>query len=113
MSEGVTATFNATFFEDCDLGGRGILGAADNRAGVAHATTGRGGGAGDEASDGLGAICLDPARGLDLSITTDFTDENNPMRLGIRVEEFDHIEVIGPVDGVAADANAGGLANIF
>ena len=35
------------------------------------------------------------------------------MRLGIGVEEFDHIEVIGPVDGVAPDANAGGLAYIF
>ena len=77
---------------------------------MAHATTGRSGGTGDETRDGLLAVRLDPAGGFDFGVTTDFADHDDGLGLRVVVEELDDVEVRGAVDGVAADADAGRLA---
>jgi hypothetical protein len=60
---------------------------------VAHAAAGWGRGAGDEARDGLLAVGLDPARGLDLGVAADFADEDDAVRVRVLVEELDDVEV--------------------
>ena len=80
---------------------------------MAHATTGRSGRARNKAGDGFFAVGLDPAGCFYLGVAADFTDEDDAVRLGVGVEEFDDVEVVGAVDRVAADADAGGLADVF
>jgi hypothetical protein len=70
-----------------------------------------GGGAGDEAGDRLAAVRLDPARGLDLGGAADLADHDDAPGVGVVVEHADDVEVGGAVDRVAADADAGALAD--
>src|SRR4051812_36400077 len=77
---------DATLLKDRDLRGRRILGAADDRAGVAHAAAGGSGRARDEARDGLLAVRLDPARGLDLGVAADLADQDDAVRVRILVK---------------------------
>src|SRR5712664_3582262 len=82
-------------FHGADAGGghRGVfvlggaLAAADDRAGVAHA-----------ASRGSG-------------FAADFANQNDGMRFRIGVEELNGVEERGADDGIAADADASGLAD--
>ena len=77
---------------------------------MAHATTSGSGGPCDEASDGLFAVLLDPARCFDLGVAADFTDHDDGFGFRVFVEELDDVEVGGAVDGVTTDADAGRLA---
>ena len=88
----------------------GSLASADDRAGVAHAASGRRGGSGDEAGDGLFAVFTDPLGGFFFGGSADFTDHDEGFGVRVVVEHFHDIEVRGAIDGVAADADAGGLA---
>ncbi len=88
----------------------GALASADDRTGVTHAASGRRGGSGDEAGDGLFAIFSDPLGSFFFSRSADFTDHDEGFGVRVVVEHFHDIEVRGAIDGVAADANAGGLA---
>src|SRR2546421_1964285 len=78
---------------------------------MAHAAARRRGLSRDESDDRLFNVCLDP-RGRDFfRVAADFTDENNCMRFGIVIEEFDGIEERRADDRVATDADTSGLAD--
>ncbi len=101
---------DAALGEDLFLRLGGIFLPTDNGSGVPHAAAGRRGGSGDEAGDRLLAILLRPARGLHLRRAADLANHDDRFGLGVVVEHFEHIEVGGAVDRVAADADAGALA---
>src|SRR5260370_15802980 len=87
------------------------LAAADDGAGMAHAAPRRSRLAGDKADDRLFHIDLDPLGGALFGVAADFADQNNRVRLWIIVEKLNGVEKRRADDGVAADADAGGLAN--
>ncbi len=79
ISLGVTAmpmpaSLNAAIFA-CG----GAFAAADNRARVAHAASGRRGGAGDESGDGFFAMLFDPLGGFFLGAAADFADHDDAV----------------------------------
>ena len=92
------------------LGFGGLILSRNDGPGMAHRTAFGCRDASDETDDGLGSICLNPARGLDLKVTTDFADHHNAFRFVVRHQELDRFEGRGADDGVAADANGRGLA---
>src|SRR6266851_8165720 len=106
-------------FDGADAGGGhrsvlvpgGTLTAADNRASVAHAASRRRSLPGDEAHNRLLHIGFNPFRGAFFGVPADFTDQDDGLRAGIIVEKLDGIEEGRADDGIAADADAGGLAN--
>jgi hypothetical protein len=104
---------DAALLKNGDLGRGGIFRPADDGAGVAHAPTCGSGGAGDEAGDGLVAVGLDPAGGLDLGVPADLANHDDAVSFWVLVEKFDDIKVRGAINGIAADANARRLANVF
>ena len=53
----------------------------------------------------------DPLGGFFLGAAADFADHDDAVRVRIVVEQLDDIEVRRAVDRVAADADAGGLAD--
>ena len=63
--------------------------------------------------DGFLAVRFDPSRGFDFGVTADFADHDDAVGLGIVVEHLDHIEVRRAVDRIAANADAGGLADVL
>jgi hypothetical protein len=69
-------------FECGDLRFRRAFAAADDRAGVTHAASGRGGGAGDEPGDRLLAILGDPLGGLFFRAAADFADHDDAVVSG-------------------------------
>ena len=79
--------------------------------GVAHAASGRRGRAGDESGDRFLAILLDPLGGFLLRAAADFADHDDAVRFRVVVEQFDHVQMRSAVDRIAADADAGGLAD--
>src|SRR5690242_3917845 len=90
---------------------RCALTSADDGARVAHAASWRRSLAGDETDNRLFHAGPDPCRGLFLGVAADFTDQNDGARIGIVVKKLDGIEEGRADDGVAADADAGGLAD--
>src|SRR5581483_1943304 len=102
---------NPGFLERGDLRGRSAFAAADDGARVAHAASGRGGRAGDEARDRLFAILFDPLRRFLFGAAADFADHDDPVRVGIGAEHFNDVEVRRAVDRIAADADARALAD--
>src|SRR5215472_15255615 len=88
--------------------------ARDDCAGVAHATPGRRGAAGNEADDRL----LAPALGLVreelgrvlLRAAADLANHDDRLRLRIREKHLQHLDEVGALDRVATDADGGGLA---
>src|SRR5437660_7176359 len=87
------------------------LAAADDRASMAHAPSRRSGLPGDETDDRLLHVGLDPFRGALFGVAADFADQNNGVRVRIVVEKLDGVEKCRANDGIAADANARGLAD--
>ena len=85
--------------------------ATDDRASVAHATSGRCGGPCDKANDGLLHIRRDPLCSLLLCIPSNFADHDDRLGLIILVEGAEDVDEIGPVDRVPADSNARALPN--
>ena len=65
----------------------------------------------DESDDGLGAVLLDPACGLDLEVAADFTDHDDAVGLVVGHQELNRFEGGGADDGVTADADGRGLAH--
>src|SRR5216684_4984108 len=106
-------------FHGADAGGghRGVLvlggtlTAANDGARVAHAAPRRSGLTGDEADDGLLHVGLDPLGGALFGVAADFADQNDGVRVRIVVEKLDGVEKRGADDGIATDADAGGLAD--
>ena len=101
-------------FHGFDLRFRVALAARDDGAGVAHTAARRGGAAGDEARGGLPAALLalggEELGGLFFGRSANLTDHDD--RLGFRIveEHVEHVDMLGPFDRVAADADGGRLA---
>src|ERR1700719_3494966 len=89
----------------------GALPAGDDGSGVAH-TAARGRGlSGDEADHLFFHIGFDPGGGSFFSVAADFADQNYSAGFGIVVEKFYGVQERSAGDGVATDADAGGLAD--
>src|SRR4051794_32469682 len=102
---------DACFFEGADLGRGGAFSPTHNRAGMAHATSGRSGGPGDKPRDRFLSVLENPFGCFFLRAASDFPDHDDPMRLGVLHEQFYDIEMRGAIDWVAANAHAGALAD--
>ena len=89
---------------------RRALAAGDDGAGVAHAASRRRGAAGDEADDRLLEVGLDALGRVLLGVAADLADHDDGLGLGVVVEQLQHVDEVGAVDRVAADADAGRLA---
>src|SRR5713226_9339119 len=87
------------------------LASADDRAGVAHAAARRSGLAGDEADHGFPHVRFDEFRSAFFGIAADFADHHDGVRIGIVVEEADRVKERCADDGIASNADAGGLAD--
>ena len=61
---------------------------------------------------GFFTCCLDIGGGLLFGVAADFADHHDGVGVGVFVEELDGVGVGGADDGVAADADAGGLADL-
>ena len=72
---------------------------------------GRRGGAGDETGHRLAAVLPNPLRRLLLGRAADFADHDDAVGVRVGIEHSNDVQVRGAIDGVAADADAGGLAD--
>ncbi len=77
---------------------------------MAHAASGRRGRARDEGRHRLLHVLLDVGGGVFLAGAADFADENDRVGIRVFVEHPDRVGVRRAVDRVAADADAGALA---
>ena len=93
-----------------ELGGRRALATGDDGAGMAHALARRRGDAGDVGHDGLGDVLLDVAgRGLFVR-AADLAHHDDAVGGGIGLEQLEAVDEVHAAHGIAADADAGGLA---
>ena len=81
----------------------------DDCPGMAHAPSWRGGLSGDETDDGLVHVRLGKCGGLLFRVSADFPDHHHRLRVRVILKETEAINEVGAVDGIAADADAGGL----
>src|SRR5690554_3915833 len=81
----------------------------DDRAGVTHALSGRGRGAGDEARHGLAHVGLYPCRGFFFSRATDLANHDDGFGVGVVLEKFERVDEVHAVDRVTTDTDAGAL----
>src|SRR5947209_4051092 len=84
--------------------------AGDDRTGVAHRLARRRGEAGDVGEHGLRHGLLDEARGLLLLVAADLSDHDHVLGLGIGLELGQDVDEGRADDGIAADADDGGVA---
>ena len=63
-----------------------------------------------KAATGFLHVLLDEVGGFFFGAAADLADHDDGFGLGVVVEHAQHVDVVGAVDGVAADADAGGLA---
>src|SRR3546814_3949358 len=87
---------------------RATLTARNDRAGMAHPTARRGGTPSDETDHRLLAsalrLILDELRRFFLGATADLADHDDRFRCIIGQIQFQHIDEVGAVDGIAANA---------
>src|SRR3989442_1086627 len=102
---------DAGLFHRLHLLGRGALAAGDDGPRVAHAPAGGGGLAGDEAHHRLPHALLHEGGGLLLGVAPDLADHDDGGGPGVVVEQAQGIRVVAADDRIAADADAGGLAD--
>ena len=109
---GLSATWMPAAAHRLELRGRGVLAAGDDGAGMAHAAAGGAVAPAMKPTTGFFDRCsrAEELGGLDLRwppispiMTIDFG-------LGVGEEQFQHLDEVGALDRVAADADAGGLA---
>src|SRR5262245_61315199 len=101
---------DASCFERPHLLGRRPLAARDDRARVSHAAAGWRRLAADEAHHRLGHVRLDEGGRLLLRAAADLADHHDRFGLRIGLEETQHVDEARAVHRIAADADAGGLA---
>src|ERR1700716_3536791 len=78
---------------------------------MTHAAAGRRGAAGNEADNRLlGAGRFQVFGALDLGVAADLADHDDALGLGIPHEHFQALDEVGTVHRIAADADAGRLA---
>ena len=78
---------------------------------MAHAAARRGGLSSNETDDGNLHVGFDPCGSLFFGVAADFANQNDGVRVGILAENFDGFEKGRADDGIAADADAGGLTD--
>ena len=94
-----------------DLRLGGALRARDDGAGVAHLAPGGRGDAGDVGDDGLGHLRRDELGRLLLRGAADLADHHHGLGLGVGLERRQAVDEVRAGHRVAADADAGGLAD--
>ena len=93
-----------------DLAFCGAFAAGDDGSGVSHAASGRRGCTRDETCDGFLTVFANPLGGFFFVGSSDFANHDDGFGLRIFVKHLEDIEMRCSVDGIAADPNAGGLA---
>ncbi len=88
----------------------GSLAAGDDGAGMPHPLARRGGDAGDVGRHRLGHVLFDEVGRLFFGGAADLADHDDRFGVRVGLEQPQDVEVVGAVDRVAADADAGGLA---
>ena len=86
------------------FGGR-ALASGDDRSGVAHAASRRRGLSGDEANHRLLDMLFHILRRSLFRCAADFADQDDRLGLRILIEQLQRVDVRGPDDGIAADAD--------
>mmetsp|Transcript_22445 Transcript_22445/g.39819 ORF Transcript_22445/g.39819 Transcript_22445/m.39819 type:complete len:372 (+) Transcript_22445:906-2021(+) len=87
------------------------LATGDNGTGVTHATTGGSSETSNKGNNGLlGSGSLDELSSLLLSGTTDLTDHNDTLGLGVLNEALKAVNEVGAVEGITTNTDDGGLA---
>ncbi len=89
---------------------RGALAAGDHRAGVAHALAGRRRDAGDVGDHRLADVAVDELGRRLLVAAADLADHDDALRLRVVLEQAQHVDEVHAAHRVAADADAGALA---
>src|SRR6266850_6020607 len=107
---GVARHLDAALFHDGELLLRRAFAARDDGAGVAHALSRRCGNARDEADDRFFHVVLRPARRDLLVRAADLAHHDHRLGLRVVVEHAQNVDVLQSVDRIAADADAGRLA---
>ena len=79
--------------------------AGDDRAGVAHAASGRRCLSGDKSDDRLLHMRLDKLRGSLLRVATDFSDHDHGFGLRIAVKQIERVDKIRADDWIPANAD--------
>src|SRR5208283_1331230 len=97
-------------FHGVDFTGGTPFRAADDRAGVAHAFSGRGSETRNKTEYGFFEMSLDILCGLLFSISADFTDKADSASLVVFGEQLQKIDKVHAANRVAAYADAGALA---
>src|SRR5262249_41348827 len=101
----------------CDLGAGVALAAGDDGTGMAHAAAGRRGAPGDEADHRLPAAALafvdEELRGVLFGRAADLADHDDRLGRLVRQEHREHVDELGALDRIAADADRRGLAEPF
>src|SRR5690606_26756938 len=93
-----------------ELAGGGTLAAGGDGAGMAHALAGRSRRAGDEADHRLADMGGDELGRLLLGAAADLADHDDALGLRVVLEQLQGIDEVHALDRVAADADAGALA---
>src|SRR6185312_6584158 len=92
------------------LGGGGIVSAADDGAGMAHAPARRRGGASDEADSGLLYLLTgEEVRRVDLAVAADLADHDDLPGFLVGQEHLQYLDEIGALDRVPADTDTTAL----
>ena len=76
---------------------------------MSHATPWRSGAPGDEADHRLFHIGFDPGGGFLFCAAADLANQDDRVGVGVGIEELEDVDEVAAGDGVAADADAGGL----
>ena len=103
---------NACRVERCDLIRRRALAAGDDGAGMAHALARRRLTSCDKGGDRLVRhVLLDPLCRVLLGRAADLTDDEDGVGVGVVLKELECVDEVRALDGVAADADGGRLAD--
>ena len=91
---------------------RRALAAGDDGTGMAHALARRRLTPCDEGGDGLVRhVLLDPLRRVLFGRAADLTDDEDGVGVGVVLKELERVDEVRALDGVAADADGGRLAD--
>ena len=109
---GVTDNVDACSFESGDLVGGSTLTSGNDSASVTHATAWRGSLSSDEADNGEVAVVVlaDPFGSLFLGLTTDLSDHDDTLGLGVDNELTENIDEVSSVEGITANTDDSGLS---
>ena len=103
---------DACRIERCDFVCRRALAAGDDGAGMAHTLARRRLTPCDEGGDGLVRhVLLDPLCRVLLGRAADLTDDEDGVGVGVVLKELERVDEVCALDGVAADADGGRLAD--